>query len=298
VSPATAAAGPDAAPIATAVNAWYAEHGRDFLWRRPGMSAWGILLIEVMAQQTQIQRAADTALVWLERWPSPAALAAAPVAEVIKAWGRLGYPRRAVALHAAATAIAERHGDVIPAEPAALLALPGIGPYTAHAVASFAYGVRVPVVDTNVRRVLHRALLGVDTLAPATRRDHELMDSILPASAEEARITNVAVMELGALLCTPRSPDCEHCPIRDACAWRAAGYPADAAPRRPAQARFEGSDRQLRGRVMAVLREADVPVPRTAFAGLDPDPDRIDRVLASLAADRLAAATEQGWALP
>jgi len=284
--------------IAAAANAWYAAHGRDFLWRRPGMSAWGILLIEVMAQQTQIQRAAGTALVWLERWPSPAALAAAPVAEVIKAWGRLGYPRRAVALHAAATAIAERHGDVVPADPAALTALPGIGPYTAHAVASFAYGVRVPVVDTNVRRVLHRALLGVDTLAPATRRDQELMASILPASAEETRITNVAVMELGALLCTPRSPDCEACPIRDACAWRAAGYPAAEGPRRAGQPRFEGSDRQLRGRIMALLREADVPVPRTAFDGLDPDPARLDRVLAGLAADRLAETAPGGWALP
>src|SRR5690606_6704408 len=165
-------------------------------------------------------RAARVALEWIERWPTPSALAATPPSEVLRAWGRLGYPRRALALHAAATAIATEHGDEVPRELDALLSLPGVGPYTAAAVASFAYGQRVPVVDTNIRRVLVRALLGVETLPPSTRRDAALMESVLPHDAEEAKVMNVAVMELGALVCTPRSPDCERCPIAEHCAWR------------------------------------------------------------------------------
>ena len=180
------AAPPD---VAAAASAWYREHGRDFLWRRPGMTPWAIYLIEVMAQQTQIERAARVALEWIERWPSPSALAATPPSEILKAWDRLGYPRRALALHRAATAMAAEHGDEVPRDLTALLALPGVGPYTAAAVASFAYGQRVPVVDTNIRRVLARAIVGVESLAPSARRDAELMDSIhrAPPAARPVR---------------------------------------------------------------------------------------------------------------
>lgn len=288
----------NAAPDLNSVRDWYRVHGRDFLWRRPGMTPWGIYLIEIMAQQTQIERAARVALEWIERWPTPSALAATPPSEVLRAWGRLGYPRRALALHAAATAIATEHGDEVPRELDALLSLPGVGPYTAAAVASFAYGQRVPVVDTNIRRVLVRALLGVETLPPSTRRDAALMESVLPHDAEEAKIMNVAVMELGALVCTPRSPDCERCPIAEHCAWRAAGYPPASAPGRPKQPRFAGSDREARGIVMAELRSADRPVGRDELTTLIPDPDRLTRALAGLTADGLAVRSARGYTLP
>ncbi len=284
--------------VATAANAWYREHGRDFLWRRPGMTPWAIYLIEVMAQQTQIERAARVALEWIERWPSPSALAATPPAEIIKAWGRLGYPRRALALHQAATVMAAEHDDEVPSSLDALLGLPGVGPYTAAAVASFAYGQRVPVVDTNIRRVLARALLGVEAVSPSARRDAGLMDSILPDDPESAKVTNVAIMELGALVCTPRGPHCEDCPIAEACAWRAAGYPSAAEPKRPRQARFAGSDREARGIVMGELRTADRPVGQDELAALVPDAAQLDRALAGLLRDGLAVESRGGYALP
>lgn len=284
------------AAIAPAVNAWYRVHGRDFLWRRPGATPWAIYLIEVMAQQTQIERASRVALEWLERWPTPSSLAATPPSEILKAWGRLGYPRRALALHQAATIIATEHGDRVPSELEALLALPGVGPYTASAVASFAYGLRVPVVDTNIRRVLVRALLGVATLPPNARRDAALMASILPEDAEEAKVTNVGVMELGALVCTPRAPACDACPIAEHCAWRAAGYPASEAPARR-QPRFAGSDREARGIVMAELRAADRPVPLDELRALLPD-ERLARAVEGLVRDGLAVSSTEGVALP
>jgi len=193
--------------------------------------------------------------------------------------------------------MAAEHGDAPPRELEALLALPGVGPYTAAAVASFAYGLRVPVVDTNIRRVLARAVLGVESTTPNARRDAEVMERVLPADAESAKLTNVAVMELGALVCKPRDPDCGACPIRDDCAWRASGYPAAARPRRT-QPRFEGSDRQLRGRAMRLLREADVPLPRAAFDAVAPEPDRVDGILVALERDGLAVSGEGGWSLP
>jgi len=279
------------------VSAWYRSHGRDFLWRRPGWSPWGIYLIEIMAQQTQIDRAARVALEWLERWPTPAALAASPPAEVLKAWGRLGYPRRALALHEAATIMVAQHAGAVPSDLESLLALPGVGPYTAAAVASFAYGRRVPVVDTNIRRVLGRALLGFESLAPKARRDAALMDSILPEDPEAAKVANVAVMELGALVCTARSPRCEACPIASECAWRLAGRPANAVAR-PRAARFAGSDREARGIVMAALRDADRPVRRAELESLVREPDRLERALDGLVRDGLAVATEDGYRLP
>lgn len=287
---------PALAPVA---NDWYRANARDFPWRGPHVTPWGTLLIEFMAQQTQIERAGAVWTRWLERWPTPAALAAASPDEVLRAWGRLGYPRRALALHRTATEIAERHGGVVPADVATLLGLPGIGPYTAAAVAAFAYGVRTPVVDTNIRRVLARAVLGQgEPGAPSARRDLALMESVLPEDPEEARVTNIAVMEIGALVCTARAPRCDACPLAADCAWRAAGYPAYDGPRRARQARFHGSDRQLRGRIMAQLRAAHRPVPEAELAELAEDAEQFRRALAGLVRDGLATRTPAGYALP
>ena len=179
---------------------------------------------------------------WLERWPTPADLAAAAPGDAVRAWARLGYPRRALNLHAAATAIAEQHNNVVPEDVPTLLALPGIGDYTARAVASFAYGHRHPVVDTNVRRVIARAVDGEGEAGPpSTKRDLAAMELLLPDDLAAAQSTNAAVMELGAIVCTAKKPLCEQCPVRDLCAWRAAGYPVYEGKKQVVQKKFEGS---------------------------------------------------------
>jgi A/G-specific adenine glycosylase len=279
---------------------WFRREARDLPWRRPGFPAWGTLVSEVMLQQTQVARVVPRLEAWLTRWPTPADLAKSPPAEAVRAWDRLGYPRRALALHAAATAIAERHGNVVPRDVDALLALPGIGDYTARAVAVFAYGDRHPVVDVNVRRVLARAVLGQGEPGPAkAKQDLPLMESVLPVERADAAATNAAVMELGALVCVARAPACDVCPIADRCAWRAAGYPDHDGPRAPKQARFAGSDRQVRGLLMAEFRASDVPVMSDEIALVWPDAEQRDRALASLLRDGLAEGDDtEGYRLP
>lgn len=281
------------------VTDWFTEHARDLPWRRPGFSAWGTLVSEFMLQQTQVARVVPVLEEWLVRWPSPADLAAAPPSEVLRAWGRLGYPRRALALHACASAIAERHGNVVPEDVEALLALPGIGDYTARAIAVFAHGTRHPVVDTNVRRVIARAVQGVaEAGAPNARRDLPAMEALLPHDRAGQRAFNAGMMEVGAIVCTARSPRCDECPLARVCAWRLAGFPASDGPPSRKQARFEGSDRQLRGRVMAELRASDLPVTDEELTRVIPQEQTRNRILLGLAADGLAAASPEGWSLP
>jgi A/G-specific adenine glycosylase len=286
--------------IATPLVAWFRRAARDLPWRRPGFPAWGTLVSEIMLQQTQVARVVPRLEAWLTRWPTPADLAASPPSEAVRAWDRLGYPRRALALHAAATAIAERHDNVVPRDVDALLALPGIGDYTARAVAVFAYGDRHPVVDVNVRRVLARAVLGQGEPGPAkAKQDLPLMESVLPDDRDAAAATNAAVMELGALVCVARAPACDACPIADRCAWRAAGYPEHDGPRAPRQAKFAGSDRQVRGLIMAELRSSDVPVLRAEIDLVWPDDAQRERALASLLRDGLAVGDDAGgYTLP
>lgn len=285
--------------LAPAVVTWYREHRRDLPWRRPGFPAWGTLVSEFMLQQTQVARVVPRLETWLERWPTPSALASEPPGEAVRAWDRLGYPRRALNLHAAATVIAERHGDVVPSDIEQLLALPGVGPYTARAVAVFAYGLRHPVVDTNVRRVIARVIGGQEHPGtPSTRADLAAMDALLPDDLDEAATFNAGMMELGAIVCTSRAPRCDECPVRSICGWRAAGYPAYAGRRTPAQLRFEGSDRQVRGRVMAELRAADVPVSRAELAAAGHDDAQLERALVGLVHDGLAVQTDDGYVLP
>jgi A/G-specific adenine glycosylase len=285
--------------IATALNAWFGGSARELPWRAAGYPVWGILVSEIMLQQTQVSRVIPRLAQWLERWPTPSALAAEPPAEAVRAWDRLGYPRRALRLHAAATAIAEQHHDIVPSDLDALLALPGVGDYTARAVAAFAYGARVPVVDTNVRRVLARAVDGQGEAGrPSTRRDLAAMEAVLPEDAVAARTTNAAVMELGAVVCTARAPRCDECPIAGQCAWRLAGSPPYLGPRGATQPRFEGSDRQARGRVMSELRASELPVTEEELAIVLPDGEGRRRILAGLLADGLAVRAEGGYSLP
>ncbi|UTT62613.1 HhH-GPD family protein [Microcella humidisoli] len=288
------------AGIPPRVIAWFAENARDLPWRRPGFSAWGTLVSEIMLQQTPVARVIPRLEQWLARWPSSDALAADSPAEAVRAWDRLGYPRRALALHAAAVAISERHGGRVPDDVDALLALPGIGDYTARAVAAFAYGQPVPVVDVNTRRVLARAVAGQGEAGPArTRVDLTAMQELLPSDPAEARAFNAGAMELGQTVCVARTPRCEACPIAELCAWRAAGYPEYEGPSAPRQARFEGSDRQVRGLIMRELRLSDTPVPADVIEGLWPDSVQRERALAGLLADGLAnGSPEAGYSLP
>jgi A/G-specific adenine glycosylase len=278
---------------------WFAEHGRDLPWRRPECTAWGVLVSEIMLQQTPVARVIPIWEDWLARWPRPSALAAATQGEVVRAWGKLGYPRRALRLHAAATAIATEHGDVVPDDVDTLLALPGIGAYTARAVAAFAYGRRAPVVDTNVRRVVARAVHGAgDAGKPSTTRDLADVDRLLPAADAPAATLSAALMELGALICTARSPRCGGCPVRDTCAWQRAGCPVYDGPAKPVQ-RYAGTDRHIRGLLLDVLRGTDQPVGKGKLDVVWPEAGRRDRCLDSLLVDGLVEQTADGrFALP
>ena len=277
---------------------WYRVSARDLPWRRPEFDAWGTLVSEIMLQQTQAARVAVEIERWLERWPAPADLADAPTHEVLRQWGTLGYPRRALRLQDTARAIVELHGGEVPRDVDALLALPGIGDYTARAVAVFHYGDRHPVVDTNVRRVVARAVHGQGEAGPAKRRDLADVDALLPADPADASVISIALMELGALVCTARAPKCEACPIAHACAWRAAGYPPYEGKRAPRQSSFAGSDRQARGTVLRALRAVDVPLAEHELAPLWPDADQLERAIASLAADGLVVREPGGVRLP
>jgi len=286
---------PPSPDLATALNAWFADAARPLPWRAAEVSPWAVLVSEFMLQQTQVARVVPKWEAWIRRWPTPAALASEPPAEAVRAWDRLGYPRRALWLHRAAVEIVERHGGEVPDDLDALLALQGVGPYTARAIAAFAFGRRHPVVDTNTRRVIARAVLGqAQPGPPSTARDLAEMSAVLPESDAAARVFNAAAMELGATVCTARTPDCDACPIATACAWRLAGYPAYDGPRKAVQARFEGSDRQVRGLVMRELRAAHRPVARDDLTGLWADAAQLDRAIDGLVADGLAVADPQG----
>jgi A/G-specific adenine glycosylase len=225
---------------------------------------------------------------WLQRWPTPADLAAEPAGEAVRAWGRLGYPRRALRLHAAATAIVDRHGGEVPAAYDDLLALPGVGDYTAAAVSTFAFGRRHLVLDTNVRRVLARLVAGQELPAPSvTRAERDRAAAVLPADEPTAATWSIALMELGALVCTARSPACGACPVSGHCAWRTAGHPAYEGPTRRTQA-WAGTDRQCRGRLMAVLRESQGPVHDSRLHAAWADSGQRTRCLSGLIEDGLA----------
>jgi A/G-specific adenine glycosylase len=275
---------------------WFARTARDLPWRR-GASPWAVMVSEFMLQQTPVSRVLPVYEAWLDRWPTPAALAEDSPGEAVRAWGRLGYPRRALRLHAAATAIADRHDGEVPDSLNELLALPGVGAYTAAAISSFAFGGREVVLDTNVRRVFAR-VIGGEQFPPATVTSAERDRAATLLPIRDAHRWAAATMELGALVCTARSPRCDECPVADLCRWRAVGYPAYDGPVRSGQA-WHGTDRQCRGRLMAVLRDAPGPVPKSALDLVWPDALQRERALDGLVADGLVEPVANGtYALP
>lgn len=266
---------------------WYDDNARELPWRGNGASAWSVMVSEFMLQQTPVARVLPIHEQWLARWPTPTALAADDAGEAVRAWGRLGYPRRALRLHAAATAIRDCHGGEVPHSRAELLELPGVGDYTAAAIASFAHGQRHVVLDTNVRRVFARAVQGVEFPSPTVKKaERDLAATLLPADDPSAATWAVATMELGALICTANKPACDRCPVQHLCAWVAAGKPPYAGPPRKVQT-FAGTDRQVRGRLLSMVRESDVAVPKYRLDTVWPQDVQRERALDSLLADGL-----------
>ena len=283
---------PDSGLLHERLLAWYGTCARDLPWRDPAASPYAVLVSEVMLQQTPVARVLPVYEAWLQRWPTVGDLAAAAAGDAVRAWGRLGYPRRALRLHAAAGVVVDVHGGEVPVDLAALRALPGVGEYTAAAVAAFAHRQRHPVLDTNVRRVLSRVVVG-EALPPPSLRQHERSTAaqLLPADGDTSATWSVAVMELGALVCTASAPRCTQCPVADICCWRRNGSPAYAGLPRPRQA-WHGTDRQCRGELLAVLREAVEPVARAFLCPSWPDPVQRDRALSGLVADGLVEARD------
>ena len=272
---------------------WYRLHRRDLPMRADDVSPWGTLVFEVMSQQTPIPRVQPIWERWMSLWPTPADLAKASPAEVLVEWSHLGYPSRALRLRDCALSITRDFGGVLPSSYEALLDLPGIGPYTASAIASFQFHQRVPVLDTNIRRVFARICDGVEFARRSAPSRLEFATAMewLPEDGAECALWNVAIMEFGALVCTQRSPKCEGCPLREDCAWANAGFPpAEVRPRGQA---WKGTDRQARGRVMAALRASPLGISideAIAAARLEgADPRQAPRVIEALIRDGLVA---------
>jgi A/G-specific adenine glycosylase len=277
---------------------WYAAHARDLPWRRPEATPWAIMVSEFMLQQTPVERVRAPWQAWLERWPTPASLAAASPADAVRAWGRLGYPRRALRLHQAAQMITHAFNGRVPEDRESLLRLLGVGSYTAAAIRTFAYGRREIVLDTNVRRVLARIGSGVALPGPTpTAPERTLADGMAPHDPRRAARWAIASMELGALVCRARNPLCDACPVRDLCAWHGAGNPALVGAPRRGQG-YVGTDRQCRGALLAVLRSSEDPVEDHQLAAAWQDVAQRKRALASLVQDGLVVPVGGGWSLP
>ena len=298
--------------IHDAINHWYQLNARDLPWRRDGVSGWEVMVSEFMLQQTPVVRVLPVWQEWMRRWPRPQDLAAEPLSEALKAWGRLGYPRRAQRLHAAAVEITTEYNGQVPRTEAQLRALPGVGDYTAAAIACFAFGEPTVVVDTNIRRVQARLFGGMALPEPSPRAsEFARAAAVQPEDRQAANLWNISVMELGALICTARGPKCDACPVYEQCAWIAAGQPEPHYT--PKGQAWKGTDRQVRGAIMAVLREQEEPVPAaslladlaagplasyTALHRLQAPLEQRERALAGLLADGLAVQEDGGVRLP
>ena len=275
---------------------WFASDARDLPWRHPTTTPWGVLVSEIMLQQTPASRVAGPWMKWMEQWPTPATLARAPRADMLRAWGRLGYPRRVLRLQATAQTIVEHHDGRVPEDENALLALPGIGRYTAAAVMAFAFGRRSLVLDVNIRRVLARVDAGQEHPGRSeTAAERVRAWDWVPETDADAATWSASAMELGAVICTAATPRCQSCPIAEHCRWLAAGKPPWDGPQRVAQA-WEGTDRQCRGSIMATLRTASQPVPLRDIEWHDPD--QLIRCVDSLVADGLAVRKAAALSLP
>lgn len=263
------------------ITQWFAKNKRELPWR--ATTPWGVMVSEFMLQQTPVARVLPKWIEWMERWPTPAELAKATPAQVITAWGRLGYPRRALRLYESAKIIARDFENEVPDSEKVLRSLPGIGDYTAAAISAFAFGANTLVMDVNIRRVLVRVLDGKEhpTSSP-TVRERESRLAILPR--RNADNWAAATMELGALICTSKNPSCNDCPIISQCKWRKNGYPQSELVRKSQD--WHGTDRKCRGTIVQALRESE-SLTASAIKKLWPDESQVEKALETLLADNL-----------
>lgn len=263
---------------------WFKKNKRDLPWRNT--TPWGVMVSEYMLQQTPVNRVLPKWHEWMQLWPTPADLAQATPAQVITAWGRLGYPRRALRLHAAAQIITEDFNNQVPEDVQTLQTLPGIGEYTAAAIAAFAYEKQTLVMDVNIRRLLTRIIDGNEHPKPApTAKEKASRLAIQPA--KNADIWAAATMELGALVCTSKNPICEQCPVISQCNWRKNGYPKTDLVRKSQD--WHGTDRKCRGTIVQALRENE-SLTENAIKKLWPDESQVEKALKTLQADLLIEA--------
>jgi A/G-specific adenine glycosylase len=266
------------------IIAWFKKNKRDLPWRNT--DTWGVLVSEFMLQQTPVNRVLPIYTEWMKRWPSPEKLAAATPAEVITAWGRLGYPRRALRLHECAKVITKDHHGVIPREENELRKLPGVGEYTAAAIVAFAFKGRSLVLDINIRRLFARVIDGVETpKQSATKEEKSRYEALIPK--RDPHLWAAATMELGALICTSGSPQCGICPIAHRCIWRSLDYPKSNIVKR--RQSWHGTDRQCRGTVVQALRENDL-LTKAQIAQLWDVPSQLEKAILTLLDDGLIEA--------
>lgn len=269
---------------------WFDQNQRDLPWRKT--DAWGVMVSEFMLQQTPVNRVLPKWHEWMERWPDPAALAEAKKSDVISAWGRLGYPRRALRLYESAKLISSEHGNRVPREVEVLLSLPGVGDYTAAAIAAFAYGDSTLVLDVNIRRFFARMYDGVEhPTASLSRYERKIRAELIPQDGPKWA---AATMEFGALVCTARSPLCNQCPVKVSCAWAKAGFPREEVKSKT-QA-WHGTDRKCRGTVVQALRE-NLKLTPSALKKLWDDDAQVEKALKTLLADGLIEATGKSYKL-
>jgi len=275
------------------VLAWYKKNKRDLPWRNT--DAWGVLVSEIMLQQTPVARVLPIYIEWMKRWPTPAALAAATPAQVITAWGRLGYPRRALRLHECAKVISTQHKGRIPETESELRELPGIGDYTSAAIIAFAFEGRSLVLDINIRRVFARVIDGVEVpTATPTKSERQEREKLIPS--KNPHVWAAATMELGALICTAKNPQCGQCPLADQCIWRSLDYPLSDQPKRTQS--WHGTDRQCRGVIVQALRE-NPALSKKEIMQLWDVPSQVEKALLTLLEDGLVVAQKgQRFSLP
>ncbi len=263
------------------IISWFKKNKRDLPWRKT--DAWGVLVSEFMLQQTPVNRVLPVYQEWMKRWPTAAALAAATPAEVITAWGRLGYPRRALRLHECAKVITHELSGKIPEDENELRKLPGIGEYTAAAMAAFAFNKRSLVLDINIRRLFARLFDGVEVPSQSsTKSEKSRYEALIPK--KDAHIWAAATMELGAIICTSQSPKCGICPVAHGCTWRSLDYPKSDVVKRTQT--WHGTDRQCRGTIVQALRDNEV-LTKSQISQLWDVPSQLEKAILTLLDDGL-----------
>jgi A/G-specific adenine glycosylase len=273
------------------VLTWFEENKRELPWRKS--TPWGVMVSEFMLQQTPVNRVLPIWIEWMERWSTPENLASAKKSDLLKAWGRLGYPRRALRLYEATAIIAKDFNNQVPTKPEDLRKLPGVGEYTAAAIMAFAHRKNSLVLDVNIRRLFSRAIDGEEfPTLHITNQERESRTALIPT---DAHTWAAATMELGALICTATRPKCEICPLSNSCLWRAKGYPPSQNVKRKTQ-KWHGTNRQCRGAIIEYLR-THPKATESSLSKIWGNSSQLEKCLAALTKDGLITKNKKSYAL-